>query len=255
MTLAKRIVPCLDVDAGRVVKGTRFQEMRDAGDPVELAARYDREGGDELVFLDITATIEGRAATIDVISRTAEQVFIPLTVGGGVKTDGDVHDLLRAGADKVAVNSAAVRDPTLLQRAADRFGTQCIVIAIDARRRGGGEGWEVVVDAGRTPTGRDAIEWAVEATARCGAGEVLLTSMDRDGTGEGYDLDLLRSVADEVRVPVVASGGAGELGHFARALTDGRADAVLAASRLHFGQLTIREIKKHLRGEGVEVRL
>jgi len=255
MTLAKRIVPCLDVDAGRVVKGTRFQEMRDAGDPVELAARYDREGGDELVFLDITATIEGRAATIDVISRTAEQVFIPLTVGGGVKTDGDVHDLLRAGADKVAVNSAAVRDPTLLQRAADRFGTQCIVIAIDARRRGGGEGWEVVVDAGRTPTGRDAIEWAVEATARCGAGEVLLTSMDRDGTGEGYDLDLLRSVADEVRVPVVASGGAGELGHFARALTDGRADAVLAASRLHFGQLTIREIKEHLRGEGVEVRL
>ncbi|MBA3763989.1 MAG: imidazole glycerol phosphate synthase subunit HisF [Actinobacteria bacterium] len=255
MTLAKRIVPCLDVDAGRVVKGTRFQELRDAGDPVELAARYDREGGDELVFLDITATIEGRAATIDVISRTAEQVFIPLTVGGGVKTDGDVHDLLRAGADKVAVNSAAVRDPTLLQRAADRFGTQCIVIAIDARRRGGGEGWEVVVDAGRTPTGRDAIEWAVEATARCGAGEVLLTSMDRDGTGEGYDLDLLRSVADEVRVPVVASGGAGELGHFARALTDGRADAVLAASRLHFGQLTIREIKEHLRGEGVEVRL
>ena len=255
MTLAKRIVPCLDVDAGRVVKGTRFQELRDAGDPVELAARYDREGGDELVFLDITATIEGRAATIDVISRTAEQVFIPLTVGGGVKTDGDVHDLLRAGADKVAVNSAAVRDPTLLQRAADRFGTQCIVIAIDARRRGGGEGWEVVVDAGRTPTGRDAIEWAVEATTRCGAGEVLLTSMDRDGTGEGYDLDLLRSVADEVRVPVVASGGAGELGHFARALTDGRADAVLAASRLHFRQLTIREIKKHLRGEGVEVRL
>ncbi len=255
MTLAKRIVPCLDVDAGRVVKGTRFQELRDAGDPVELAARYDREGGDELVFLDITATIEGRAATIDVISRTAEQVFIPLTVGGGVKTDGDVHDLLRAGADKVAVNSAAVRDPTLLQRAADRFGTQCIVIAIDATRRAGGEGWEVVVDAGRTPTGRDAIEWAVEATARCGAGEVLLTSMDRDGTGEGYDLDLLRSVADEVRVPVVASGGAGELGHFARALTDGRADAVLAASRLHFGQLTIREIKEHLRGEGVEVRL
>ena len=255
MTLAKRIVPCLDVDAGRVVKGTRFQELRDAGDPVELAARYDREGGDELVFLDITATLEGRAATLDVISRTAEQVFIPLTVGGGVKHQDDVHDLLRAGADKVAVNSAAVRDPALLQRAADRFGTQCVVIAIDAKRRADGEGWEVFIDAGRTPSGRDAVEWAVEATAACGAGEVLLTSMDRDGTGEGYDLALLRSIANEVRVPVVASGGAGELGHFAQALTDGRADAVLAASRLHFGQLTIREIKQHLRDHDVEVRL
>ncbi|MEX1265240.1 MAG: imidazole glycerol phosphate synthase subunit HisF [Actinomycetota bacterium] len=255
MTLAKRIVPCLDVDAGRVVKGTRFQELRDAGDPVELAARYDREGGDELVFLDITATIEGRAATLDVISRTAEQVFIPLTVGGGVKHESDVHDLLRAGADKVAVNSAAVRDPSLLQRAADRFGTQCVVVAIDAKRRAGGKGWEVFVDAGRTPTGRDTVEWAVEATAACGAGEVLLTSMDRDGTGEGYDLDLLGAIAAEVRVPVVASGGAGELGHFAEALTDGRADAVLAASRLHFGQLTIRQIKEHLHERGVEVRL
>ncbi|MEX0650440.1 MAG: imidazole glycerol phosphate synthase subunit HisF, partial [Actinomycetota bacterium] len=247
MTLAKRVVPCLDVDGGRVVKGMKFQNLRDAGDPVELAARYDREGGDELVFLDITATIEGRAATLDVISRTAEQVFIPLTVGGGVKRESDVHDLLRAGADKVAVNSAAVRDPSLLQRAADRFGTQCVVVAIDAKRRAGGEGWEVFVDAGRTPTGRDAVEWAVEATTACGAGEVLLTSMDRDGTGEGYDLDLLGAIAAEVRVPVVASGGAGELGHFAEALTDGRADAVLAASRLHFGQLTIRQIKEHLR--------
>lgn len=255
MTLVKRVVPCLDVDGGRVVKGMKFQNLRDAGDPVELAARYDREGGDELVFLDITATIEGRAATLDVISRTAEQVFIPLTVGGGVKRESDVHDLLRAGADKVAVNSAAVRDPSLLQRAADRFGTQCVVVAIDAKRRAGGEGWEVFVDAGRTPTGRDAIEWAVEATTACGAGEVLLTSMDRDGTGEGYDLDLLGAIATEVRVPVVASGGAGELGHFAEALTDGRADAVLAASRLHFGQLTIRQIKEHLRERGVEVRL
>jgi cyclase len=255
VTLAKRLMPCLDVDAGRVVKGTRFQELRDAGDPVELAAHYDREGGDELVFLDITATLEGRAATLDVIARTAEQVFIPLTVGGGVKHDEDAHELLRAGADKVAVNSAAVRDPALLQRCADRFGTQCMVIAIDAKRRAGGDGWEVFVDAGRTAAGRDAIEWAVEATTERGAGEVLLTSMDRDGTGEGYDLDLLRAIADEVRVPVVASGGAGDLDHFAEALTDGRADAVLAASRLHFGQLTIREIKEYLRDRDVEVRL
>jgi imidazole glycerol-phosphate synthase subunit HisF len=255
VTLAKRIMPCLDVDAGRVVKGTRFQELRDAGDPVELAAHYDREGGDELVFLDITATVEGRAATLDVIARTAEQVFIPLTVGGGVKRDDDAHELLRAGADKVAVNSAAVRDPSLLQRCADRFGTQCMVIAIDAKRRPGGDGWEVFVDAGRTPTGRDALGWAVEATTERGAGEVLLTSMDRDGTGEGYDLDLVRSIAGEVRVPVVASGGAGHLDHFAEALTEGHADAVLAASRLHFGQLTIREIKEYLRERDVEVRL
>jgi imidazole glycerol-phosphate synthase subunit HisF len=253
--LAKRVVPCLDVDAGRVVKGIRFQELRDAGDPVELASHYDREGADELVFLDITATVEARAATLDVIARTAEQVFIPLTVGGGVRHDDDVHDLLRAGADKVAVNSAAVRDPSVLQRCADRFGTQCMVVAIDAKRRPSGDGWEVFVDAGRTPTGHDAVEWAAEATSHRGAGEVLVTSMDRDGTGQGYDLDLLRSIADEVRVPVVASGGAGELRHFAEALVDGRADAVLAASRLHFGRLTIREIKDHLRDRHVEVRL
>ena len=254
MTLAKRVVPCLDVDAGRVVKGTRFQDLRDAGDPVELAAHYDREGADELVFLDITATLEDRAATLDIIARTAEQVFIPLTVGGGVREKSDVDALLRAGADKVAVNSAAVREPALLQRTADRFGTQCMVIAIDAKRRTGGEGWEVFVDAGRTPAGRDAIEWAVEATTERGAGEVLLTSMDRDGTGEGYDLDLLRTIAEEVRVPVVASGGAGDLAHFADALDAGRADAVLAASRLHFGQLTITQIKEYLRDRGVEVR-
>jgi imidazole glycerol-phosphate synthase subunit HisF len=254
VTLAKRVVPCLDVDAGRVVKGTRFQELHDAGDPVELAAHYDREGGDELVFLDITATLEGRAATLDVIARTAEQVFIPLTVGGGVRSDDDVHELLRVGADKVAVNSAAVRDPVLLQRCADRFGTQCMVVAIDAKRRADGDGWEVVVDAGRTPTGRDAVRWAVEATAERGAGEVLITSMDRDGTGEGYDLALVRAIADAVRVPVVASGGAGTLDHFAEAFTAGRADAVLAASRLHFGQLTIREVKGYLRDRGIEVR-
>jgi cyclase len=250
--LAKRVIPCLDVDAGRVVKGVRFQDLRDAGDPVQLAAHYDREGADELVFLDITATLEDRAATLDVISRTAEEVFIPLTVGGGVKEEGDVHALLRAGADKVSVNSAAVRDPSLLSRCADRFGTQCMVVAIDAKRSG--EGWDVYVDAGHTPAGRDAIEWAAEATERHGAGEVLVTSMDRDGTGEGYDLELLRAIADAVAVPVVASGGAGTPAHFADALTDGRADAVLAASRWHDGDLTIGEVKEHLASRGIPVR-
>jgi cyclase len=251
--LAKRVIPCLDVDAGRVVKGVRFQELRDAGDPVQLAAQYDREGADELVFLDITATLEDREATLDVVSRTAEEVFIPLTVGGGVRTDDDVHALLRAGADKVSVNSAAVRDPSLLSRCADRFGTQCMVVAIDAKRRD--RGWDVFVDAGRTPAGRDAVEWAAEATARHGAGEVLLTSMDRDGTGEGYDLELLRAIAGAVAVPVVASGGAGTPEHFAEALTDGHADAVLAASRWHNGDLTIREVKEHLAARGIPVRL
>ncbi|MGH2590045.1 MAG: imidazole glycerol phosphate synthase subunit HisF [Actinomycetota bacterium] len=255
MTLAKRILPCLDVDAGRVVKGTRFVDLRDAGDPVELAARYDAEGADELVFLDITATIEGREATLDVIGRTAEQVFIPLTVGGGVRTEDDVKALLRAGADKVAINSAAVREPSLLARCAERFGTQCIVIAIDAKRGANGYGWEVHVDAGRTPTGLDAVEWAAEATERHGAGEVLLTSMDRDGTGEGYDLELLRAVGDAVTVPLVASGGAGRVEHFAEALTAGRADAVLAASRFHFEELTIRDVKEYLVRREIPVRL
>jgi cyclase len=252
MSLAKRILPCLDVDAGRVVKGTRFVDLVDAGDPVELAGRYDAEGADELVFLDITATVEGRRATLDVISRTAERVFIPLTVGGGVREEADVRTLLRAGADKVAVNSAAIREPELLGRCAARFGTQCMVVAIDAKRRDGG--WEVHVDAGRTPTGRDAVAWAVEATERHGAGEVLLTSMDRDGTGEGYDLELLASVGEAVGVPVVASGGAGRLEHFADALTTGRADAVLAASRFHFEELTIREVKGYLAERGILVR-
>jgi cyclase len=252
MTLAKRVLPCLDVDAGRVVKGTRFVDLVDAGDPVELAARYDAEGADELVFLDITATVEGRGATLDVISRTAEQVFIPLTVGGGVRAEDDVRTLLRAGADKVAVNSAAVRDPALLARCAERFGTQCMVVAIDAKRRNGG--WEVFVDAGRTASGRDAVAWAVEATERRGAGEVLLTSMDRDGTGEGYDLELIRAVGEAVRVPVVASGGAGTAEHFAQALVEGGADAVLAASRFHFEQLTIRDVKRHLASRGIPVR-
>ena len=254
MTLAKRLIPCLDVDAGRVVKGTRFLDLRDAGDPVELAARYDREGADELVFLDITATVEGRAGTLDVISRTAEQVFIPLTVGGGVRSEDDVKQMLRAGADKVGINSAAVRDPAVLRGCSERFGSQCMVVAIDARRRED-DGWEVVIDAGRTPTGRDAVEWAVEATTGCGAGEILLTSMDRDGTGEGYDCELLRAVGDATNVPVVASGGAGEPRHFAEALIDGRADAVLAASRFHFEELTIREVKGYLAERGLPVRM
>jgi cyclase len=253
MSLAKRIMPCLDVDAGRVVKGTRFVDLVDAGDPVELAARYDAEGADELVFLDITATLEGREATLDVIGRTADQVFIPLTVGGGVRHEDDVRTLLRAGADKVAVNSAAVRDPELLERCAERFGTQCMVVAIDAKRRSA-DGWEVFVDAGRAPTGRDAVEWAVEATERRGAGEVLLTSMDRDGTGEGYDLELLRAVSDAVGVPLVASGGAGRVEHFAEALTEGGADAVLAASRFHFEELTIRDVKRYLENREIAVR-
>lgn len=252
MTLAKRVIPCLDVDAGRVVKGTRFVDLRDAGDPVELAARYDAEGADELVFLDITATVEGRRATLDVIARTAEQVFIPLTVGGGVRGEDDVRAFLRAGADKVAVNTAAVRDPGMLARCAERFGTQCMVIAIDARRRD--RSWEVVVEAGRTPTGLDAVAWAVEATARHGAGEVLLTSMDRDGTKDGYDVELTRAVADAVPVPVVASGGAGRPEHFAHAILEGHADAVLAASLFHFRELTIREVKDHLAARGIPVR-
>jgi cyclase len=253
MSLAKRIVPCLDVDAGRVVKGIRFADLRDAGDPAELAAGYDAEGADELVFLDITATLEGRRATLDVVARTADRVFIPLTVGGGVRSEEDVRALLRAGADKVCLNSAAVRDPGLLARCADRFGAQCVVLAIDAKRRPGG-GWEVWIDAGRTPTGLDAITWASEATVRRGAGEVLLTSMDRDGTGEGYDLELLTAVSRAVPVPVVASGGAGTLDHFARALIEGGADAVLAASRFHSGGLSIRQVKDHLAGLGVPVR-
>ena len=252
MTLAKRLIPCLDVDAGRVVKGTRFVDLRDAGDPAELAARYDREGADEVVFLDITATVEGRKATLDVIFETAGEVFIPLTVGGGIRSEDDVRDLLRAGADKVSLNTAAVRDPALLSRCADRFGTQCIVVAIDAKRNNGN--WEVLVEAGRTPTGRDVVAWATEATER-GAGEILLTSIDRDGTGQGYDLELLRAVTRAVNVPVVASGGAGELEHFAEALTEGRADAVLAASRFHFEELSIGDVKTYLASQGIPVRI
>ncbi len=255
MTLAKRIIPCLDVDAGRVVKGTKFVDLKGVGDPVELAARYDAEGADELVFLDITATIEGREATLDVIARTAGQVFIPLTVGGGVRSENDVKALLRAGADKVSLNTAAVHDPSLLSRCADRFGTQCMVIAVDAKRRENDAGWEVFVDAGRTPTGRDAVEWTEEATRERGAGEILLTSMDRDGTKQGYDLELLDAVSRATGVPLIASGGAGGLDHFAQALAGNRADAALAASLFHHGELTIREVKEYLQGKRIPVRL
>ena len=252
MTLAKRLIPCLDVDGGRVVKGTRFRDLVDAGDPAELAGRYGREGADEIVFLDISATIEGRRATLDVISRTAATVFIPLTVGGGIREEDDVRDLLRAGADKVSLNTAAVRDPSLLERCADRFGSQCVVVAVDAKRDG--TGWRVHIEAGRTVTELDAGEWSARA-AELGAGEVLLTSIDRDGTGEGYDLDLLREVSAVAPVPLVASGGAGTVEHFAEALTDGGADAVLAASRFHFGDLSLHEVKEYLSRRGIPVRV
>jgi cyclase len=250
--LARRVVPCLDVDAGRVVKGIRFVEIRDAGDPVEMASVYDREGADELVFLDITASYEKRDTMIDVVRRTAEQVFIPLTVGGGVRSVDDVRRLLRAGADKVSLNTAGVRDPDALRAACLEFGSQCIVIAIDAKRRDGG--WEVVVEGGRTPTGLDAVTWARRATEDLGAGEVLLTSMDRDGTKDGYDLALTRAIADAVPVPVIASGGAGTPAHFAEALTDGGADAALAASVFHFGEMRIADVKRHLAEKGIPVR-
>jgi imidazole glycerol-phosphate synthase subunit HisF len=252
VTLTKRLIPCLDVDGGRVVKGTRFRDLRDAGDPAALAARYDRGGADELVFLDITATTERRDAMADVVSRTAEEVFIPLTVGGGVRTEEDVERLLRAGADKVSLNSAAFADPELLSRCAERFGTQCVVIAIDAKRTNGH--WEAFAAAGTEPTGRDVVEWAAEATRDRGAGEILLTSMDRDGTGDGYDVELLQAVAGATTVPLIASGGAGEPQHFADALTQGRADAVLAASRFHFEELSIADVKAFLAKRGIPVR-
>ena len=251
--LAKRVIPCLDVHAGRVVKGIRFVDLVDAGDPVELAAVYDREGADELVFLDITASHEERDTILDLARRTAEQVFIPLTVGGGVRTIDDVRRLLRAGADKVAVNTAAVQRPELISQGAEKFGVQCMVVAIDAQRRTSGRGWEVYTHGGRRPTDVDAEGWAVRAE-ELGAGEILLTSMDRDGTQDGYDLDLLSAVSSAVNVPVIASGGAGRLEHFSEALQEGRADAVLAASLFHFGRLSIGEVKSHLSEKGVNVR-
>jgi cyclase len=246
-----RVIPCLDVDAGRVVKGVQFVGLRDAGDPAELAARYDAEGADEVVFLDITASSDGRETMVDVVSRTAEQVFIPLTVGGGVRVVDDARRLLRAGADKVGVNSAAVGRSELVQELATEFGAQCVVVAIDARRVTGG--WEVYTHGGRKPTGLDAVSWAEEAT-RLGAGEILLTSMDRDGTRDGFDLGLTRAVVDAVPVPVIASGGVGTLAHLVEGATEGGADAVLAASIFHFGQYTIAEAKAALAGAGVAVR-
>ncbi len=274
--LTRRIIPCLDVAAGRVVKGTRFVDLRDAGDPVQVAARYDAEGADELVFLDITASHERRRTMIDVVARTAEQVFMPLTVGGGIRALEDIRELLNAGADKVSLNTAAVESPELVRSAAERFGSQCIVLAIDAKRSaecrvpsaegdrgasrlarypapGTRHSWEVYTHGGRTPTGRDAVAWAREGE-RLGAGEILLTSMDRDGTKDGYDLELTRAVAGALTIPVIASGGAGSVQHLYDGLALGRADAVLVASLFHYREVTIAEVKKYLAGRGVPVR-
>ena len=249
----KRIIPCLDVKAGRVVKGTNFVGLRDAGDPVELAATYDLEGADELVFLDITASVEERKAMLDVINKTAGEVFMPLTVGGGISTVDDIRDALRAGADKTSVNSAAVKNPQLIAEGAKLFGSQCIVLAIDARRCGENK-WEVYVHGGRTPTGIDAVEWAKQGVA-LGAGEILLTSMDADGTKNGYDIPLTKAVSEAVNVPVIASGGAGKLEDFYEVLAEGGADAVLAASVFHYKTFTIQEVKEYLRDRGIEVRI
>ena len=251
--LAKRIIPCMDIRDGRIVKGIHFANLRDAGDPVEQARLYDAAGADELVFLDISATPEGRATVVEVVRQVADQIYIPLAVGGGIRTTADMRRLLLAGADKVSVNSAAVRSPQLLGEGAAQFGSQCIVLAIDARRNRAG-GWEVYVDGGRSPTGLDAIDWAVRGVA-LGAGEILLTSMDQDGTLAGYDLELTRRVAEAVTVPVIASGGAGKVADFARVLTEGRADAALAASLFHDGVLEIARLKSELKSLGLPIRL
>lgn len=250
---AKRIIPCLDVKNGRVVKGVSFVDLRDAGDPVECAAAYDRAGADELVLLDITATHEGRGTMMDIVERVAKTVFIPFTVGGGIRTTDDFKELLRAGADKISVNSAAVRNPDLINEAAEKFGSQCVVCAIDAKRREN-SGWEVYLNGGRIPTGIDAVEWAKEAY-KLGAGEILLTSMDCDGQKNGYDIELTHAVSTAVGIPVIASGGAGKKEHFYDAFTKGAADAVLAASLFHFNELPIPELKKYLRENGVSVRM
>jgi cyclase len=251
--LLKRIIPCLDVTGGRVVKGTNFINLRDAGDPVELAAFYDREGADELVFLDITASSEGRKTTLDMVYRTAGEVFIPFTVGGGISTLEDIRAMLSAGADKVSINTAAVKNPGLVAEASERFGSQCIVVAIDARQCGPAS-WEIYIHGGRTPTGLDAVEWAKKVES-LGAGEILLTSMDRDGTRDGYDIPLTRTVARALHIPVIASGGAGNLKHIAEVLMEGEADAALAASIFHFGQYSLRETKQYLSSRGVQVRI
>jgi len=257
VTLAKRLVPCLDVDRGRVVKGVKFVSLRDAGDPVECAARYDAEGADELVFLDITASSDARPIVLEMVRRVADTVFLPFTVGGGVRSVEDADALLRAGADKVAVNTAAVSDPSLLDRLGRRFGSQAVVLAIDARAVRGGNGagpkWEVFVRGGRTPTGLDAVAWAREGVER-GAGEILLTSMDRDGTKDGFDVALNRAVSEAVSVPVIASGGCGSVAHMAEVLTEGKASAALAASVFHFGEIRMADARRELRAAGVEVR-
>jgi len=251
--VSKRIIPCLDVKDGRVVKGVRFVNLRDAGDPVEVAKKYSDEGADEITFLDITASHEKRKTMIDVVERTASEVFVPLTVGGGLRTVEDVRELLLAGADKVTINTAAITDPDFVRRASDRFGSQCIVVAIDARRREGG-GWEVFTHGGRNPTGIDAVGWAAKME-NFGAGEILLTSMDRDGTEDGYDLSLTRTISETVGIPVIASGGAGRLEHLVEAVEAGRADAVLCASIFHYGKYSINEAKQFLSEKGVLVRL
>jgi cyclase len=250
--LAKRIIPCLDVDRGRVVKGTKFLNLRDAGDPVECAKEYDRQGADELVFLDITASSDNRATMIDVVERTANECFMPLTVGGGIRAVEDIRAMLKAGADKTSVNTAAIQNPDLVRAGAERFGSQCIVVAIDAKRVG--KSWEVFTHGGRKPTGLDAVEWARKVEA-LGAGEILLTSMDADGTKAGYDIELTRAISTAVHIPVIASGGAGKLEHMAEVLTAGKADAVLAASIFHFGEYKVADVKQFLKAKGIEVRL
>ena len=250
----KRIIPCLDVNAGRVVKGVNFVDLRDAGDPVEIARAYDKAGADELVFLDITASSDNRGTVIDMVRKVAECVFIPFTVGGGIRTVGDFRAILREGADKVSINSSAINTPELIRDAADKFGSQCVVVAIDAKKRPDGSGWNIYKNGGRIDVGLDAVEWA-EKVESLGAGEILLTSMDCDGTKAGYDLELTRAIAESVSIPVIASGGAGTLEHFRDALTEGKADAALAASLFHYKELEIRQVKEYLRKEGVSVRL
>ena len=250
----KRIIPCLDVHNGRVVKGVNFVNLQDAGDPVEIAAAYDKAGADEVVFLDITASSDGRKTVVDMVRRVAEKVFIPFTVGGGIRTVEDFKILLREGADKISVNSSAIDRPELISEAADKFGSQCVVVAIDAKRRADGSGFNIYKHGGRLDMGIDAVEWAMRAE-KLGAGEILLTSMDGDGTKAGYDIELTRQIAEHVKIPVIASGGAGKLEHFKEALTVGKADAALAASLFHFKELEIRQVKEYLRNEGISVRL
>ncbi len=250
----KRIIPCLDVNAGRVVKGVNFVDLKDAGDPVEIGAAYDKEGADELVFLDITASSDARKTVVDMVRAVASRVFIPFTVGGGIRTVDDFRELLREGADKISVNSAAIMNPNLVSEAAYKFGSQCVVVAIDAKRRTDGSGWNIYKNGGRVDMGIDAVEWAMKV-CDLGAGEILLTSMDCDGTKNGYDIELTRTIADNVSVPVIASGGAGRLEHFYDAVEEGHADAVLAASLFHYKELSIKEVKEYLKGRGVSVRL